>query len=230
MSLANISIVGNLAREPEQFHFDTGRTKTTLLVAVNSFNKVRKEKTTDFYRVETWDRLAELAKDYLHKGNQVAVSGRLALERWVDREGKDRVTPTVQANQLAFPPRSRPDNELTTKPVRQPAPEPFADTETVIDDTSDFESQHNSEPAAPEVGSHARSGMEEDADGNTGFEPHTHEVDDHANINANSDSGHAQSEMRSTSYEEPETEPEAETIVTLPAEKPRPPTPQLQSA
>lgn len=108
MSLANISIVGNLARDPEQFQFASGRSKTTLTIAVNSFNKIKKEKTTDFYRVETWDRLADLAISYLHKGNQVTVSGRLALEKWIDREGKQRITPTVSANQLAFPPRLKP--------------------------------------------------------------------------------------------------------------------------
>ncbi len=118
MSLANISIVGNLARAPEQFQFANGRSKTTLVIAVNSFNKIRKEKSTDFYRVETWDRLADLAINYLKKGNQVTVSGRLALEKWTDREGKDRVTPTVQANQLAFPPRLRPD------PLDDTPPEP----------------------------------------------------------------------------------------------------------
>ena len=110
MSLATISIVGNLAKSPEQFTFAGGRIKTTLLVAVNSYKTIqnKKEKRTDYYRVETWDRLADLANTYLHKGNQVAVSGKIALEKWVDREGKDRITPTVQANQLAFPPRLRP--------------------------------------------------------------------------------------------------------------------------
>lgn len=124
MSLANISIVGNLAREPEQFQFASGRTKTTLFVAVSSFNKIRKEKTTDFYRVETWDRLAELANEYLKKGNQVAVSGRIAMEKWVDREGKDRVTPTVQANQLALPPRFRPDFDAAGNIAQAPRMEP----------------------------------------------------------------------------------------------------------
>jgi len=106
MTLATISIVGNLAKDPELHKFDNGRSKTTLFVAVNSFNKTKMEKRTDYYRVETWDRLAESAKIYLHKGNQVAVSGKIALEKWIDREGKTRITPTVIANQLAFPPRS----------------------------------------------------------------------------------------------------------------------------
>jgi single-strand DNA-binding protein len=109
MSLATISIVGNLAKEPELFNLSNGQRKTTLVLAVNSFKTERnkREKRTDYYKVETWDRLADLANTYLQKGNQVTVSGKFAMEKWVDREGNSRITPTVQANQLAFPPRLR---------------------------------------------------------------------------------------------------------------------------
>ncbi len=135
MSLANVSIVGNLAREPMKHQFSSGRVKTTLVVAVTKFNWTRKEKETDFYRVETWDRLAELALNYLKKGNQVAVSGRLVMQKWVDREGKDRLTPTVQANQLSFPPRYRPaaESELPNQAPEQSQAEKIHGKETVED-------------------------------------------------------------------------------------------------
>lgn len=112
MSLATISIVGNLAKEPELFNLSNGQKKTTLVLAVNSFKteKNKKEKRTDYYKVETWDRLADLANTYLHKGNQVTVSGKFVMEKWVDREGNSRITPLVHANQLAFPPRLRPSD------------------------------------------------------------------------------------------------------------------------
>lgn len=103
MSLASISLVGNLVKDPEQFHFTSGRVKTTLIVAVNTFNKVRKERSADFYKVETWDKLAELSVTYLKRGNQIGVTGRLVMERWIDRDGRDRTTPTVHASQLALP-------------------------------------------------------------------------------------------------------------------------------
>lgn len=108
MSLANISIVGNLARAPEQMYFASGRVKTTLVVAVNGPNRTNRESNiADFYKVETWGKLAELAGEYLAKGNQVAVSGRLVFDRWTDRQGKERVTPVVEASQLALPPKSK---------------------------------------------------------------------------------------------------------------------------
>jgi single-strand DNA-binding protein len=75
MSLANVSLVGNLVKAPEQIQFSSGRTKTTLVIAVNNIGKgATKPNTADFYRVETWGKLADLASKYLNKGNQVGLS------------------------------------------------------------------------------------------------------------------------------------------------------------
>ncbi len=106
MSLANISIVGNLVRDPEQMSFPSGKVKTTVTVAVNVHGKLsRGGDAADFYKVETWGKLAELAGKYLAKGNQVAVSGRLIFDRWIDKEGRSRMTPVVEATQLSLPAR-----------------------------------------------------------------------------------------------------------------------------
>ena len=114
MSLANISIVGNLVKPPEQMNFASGKTKTTFTVAVNSFGRpARGGDTADFYRVETWGKLAELAGKYLEKGNQIAVSGRLLFDRFVDQQGKNRVIPVVEANQLSLPPKPKTNNSYS---------------------------------------------------------------------------------------------------------------------
>ncbi len=109
MSMANVSLVGNLVKAPEQVCFASGRVKTTLVVAVNNpnrgSNQERMPDTADFYRVETWGKLAELAQKYLAKGNQVGISGRLIMEHWTDKQGRERLTPVVAAAQLSLPPR-----------------------------------------------------------------------------------------------------------------------------
>jgi single-strand DNA-binding protein len=116
MSLANISIVGNLVRTPEQMHFESGKIKTTLTVAVNGFGKPsRGGDSADFYRVEAWGRLAELAGKYLEKGNQVGVSGRLIFDRFTDQQGKNRMVPVVEANQLSLPPKPKFINEASNE-------------------------------------------------------------------------------------------------------------------
>jgi single stranded DNA-binding protein len=118
MSLANISIVGNLIRPPEPRHFASGRSKTTMYVAVKNTRQNKNYERDDVYKVEAWGKLGELAGQYLSKGNQVAVSGRLLFDHWIDREGKNRVTAIVEASQLAFPPRLKvvSDDDQTDDP------------------------------------------------------------------------------------------------------------------
>jgi single-strand DNA-binding protein len=108
MSLATVSIVGNLVRQPEQMCFASGQKKTTIVVAVNGpRNPKTDEPSADFYKVESWGRLGELALEFLSKGNQVTVCGRLSFDHWTDKTGRQRTTPVIQANQVAFPPRLR---------------------------------------------------------------------------------------------------------------------------
>ena len=106
MGLANISIVGNLVKAPEQIQLASGKLKTTLVVAVNHS---KESESADFYNVVAWGRLAELAGQYLDKGQQVTATGRLTLDRWTDKNGQARVTPVVSADQIAFPNRTQPD-------------------------------------------------------------------------------------------------------------------------
>jgi single-strand DNA-binding protein len=113
MSLANISIVGNLVRTPEQMMFANGKTKTTIVVAVNVPSRINKgAEGADFYRLEAWGKLAELAATYLAKGNQITATGRLVLEKWTDKEGRERMTPTIKADQIVFP--SKPKDAIAT--------------------------------------------------------------------------------------------------------------------
>ena len=108
MGLANISIVGNLVKAPEQMQLASGKLKTTFVVAVNHAKKDESD-SVDYYNVVAWGRLAELAGQYLDKGQQVTTAGRLTLDRWTDKNGQARVTPVINADQIAFPRRSQPD-------------------------------------------------------------------------------------------------------------------------
>lgn len=116
MTFANLSLVGRLVRQPEMTCFNSGRNKTTFTVAINHpgrkmSNGARTEGIADFIRIEAWGKLAEIAHKYLAKGNQVTVCGPFRMDKWVDREGKERMTPMVEAQYLALPPRLRVLNE-----------------------------------------------------------------------------------------------------------------------
>lgn len=109
MSLVNISVVGNLVRPPELREYNGGKQKTTLVVAIKTPARLKAAGDnwdTEFYRIETWGRLAEIAHKYLEKGHHVGATGRLVLEKWQDKEGRDRVTPVVKADQISLPPPS----------------------------------------------------------------------------------------------------------------------------
>lgn len=109
MNMINVTLVGNLVKAPEQYTFASGKTKTTMRIAVTNPPGQKDdgpEQSSDFYRVEVWGRLAELASKYLLKGHQVGVSGRLIMEHWIDKEGRERLTPVVAATQLQFPPKT----------------------------------------------------------------------------------------------------------------------------
>jgi single stranded DNA-binding protein len=91
------------------------------VVAVNTYGRPsRGGDSADFYKVETWGKLAELAGQYLAKGNQVAVSGRLLFDRWTDKQGKNRFTPVVEAAQLSLPSRLKVVDSVNE--VDSPAP------------------------------------------------------------------------------------------------------------
>jgi single-strand DNA-binding protein len=119
MSLANISIVGNTVKAPEQTVFASGKTKTTIIVAVNSprrpTDNQQAKDHADFYKVELWGPQGELAHKHIAKGNQIGVSGRLVLDQWTDRSGRARITPVIKADQISLPPRLRlvPSNETS---------------------------------------------------------------------------------------------------------------------
>jgi len=126
MSLANISIVGNLVRQPEQVHLPSSRVKTTFVVAVNKRPRNGEKQASDFYTVVAWGRLGEVAGEFLSLGNQVTVCGRLVLDHWTDRQGRNRVTPIVDAQQIALP--SRPKESQSATPSVQPAPAAISGT------------------------------------------------------------------------------------------------------
>ncbi len=89
-SFNKVILVGNLTRDPEVRYTTGGTAVTDLGIAVNrqwtdKNSNERKEETT-FIDVTLWGRQAEIAGEYLNKGRQVLIEGRLHLDQWDDRE------------------------------------------------------------------------------------------------------------------------------------------------
>lgn len=103
MSFNKIIIVGNLGRDPEIRHTPQGKTVCDFTVATSEKRKDGngevKEETT-WFKVSFWDRQAEIAKQYLSKGKQVYIEGRLNSREWTDKEGHTRTSLEVKGVEL----------------------------------------------------------------------------------------------------------------------------------
>ncbi len=101
--LNKVMILGNLGRDPEMRYTPSGRPVTTFSVAVSrSWNTADGERhtETEWFNVVAWSKLAETCKQYLNKGKQVYIEGRLQTRRWEDKEGVKHSTVEVVAAEM----------------------------------------------------------------------------------------------------------------------------------
>lgn len=94
----SVTIVGRVGQDPEVRYFDSGKVKTVLSVATNRWSKDGDK--TDWFRVELWDKKAEVAGEYAKKGALIAIDGRLAVSKWQDKNGENREYYYIRANDI----------------------------------------------------------------------------------------------------------------------------------
>ena len=101
--LNKVQIIGHLGKEPEMRYTPSGKPVTTFTVAVSrSWNSADGERhnETEWFNIVAWGNLAEICKQYLTKGQQVYVEGRLQTRRWDDKEGTKHTNVEVVANEM----------------------------------------------------------------------------------------------------------------------------------
>jgi len=97
-------IVGNLGADPEVRSTQGGITVTTINVATSeswrdkNTGDVREQ--TEWHRVVLWGKLGEIAGEYLRKGSQVYIEGKIQTRKWQDQSGQDRYTTEIKANEM----------------------------------------------------------------------------------------------------------------------------------
>ncbi len=94
----SVVVVGRVGQDPEVRYFDSGKVKTVLSIATNRWTKEGDK--TDWFRVELWDKKAEVAGEYAKKGALVAIDGRLAVNKWKTQSGEEREYYYIRANDL----------------------------------------------------------------------------------------------------------------------------------
>ena len=101
--LNKVQIIGHLGRDPEMRYTPSGRPVTTFTVAVSrtwNTGDGERHSETEWFNVVAWGNLAEICKQYLTKGQQVYIEGRLQTRRWDDKEGVKHTSVEVVANEM----------------------------------------------------------------------------------------------------------------------------------
>ncbi len=127
-SVNKVILLGHLGGDPELRYTGSGKAVAGFTVATSSYAGRDREPTTEWHRIVVWDKLAELCNQYLYKGRQVYIEGRLQTRAWEDRNGQKRYTTEVVAQQVIFlgggQGRGRQDPYAQPLPPSQGAPEP----------------------------------------------------------------------------------------------------------
>src|SRR5690606_728588 len=99
-----VILIGNLGQDPETRTTPGGTTVTNIRIATSESwtDKASGEKKeqTEWHTVVMWNRLGEIAAEYLRKGSQVYIEGRLQTRKWQDKQGNDRYTTEVVASEM----------------------------------------------------------------------------------------------------------------------------------
>jgi single-strand DNA-binding protein len=99
-----VILIGNLGKDPEVRYSPNGGAVTNITLATSESwkdkNTGEKQEKTEWHRVVFFGKLAEIAGEYLKKGSQVFIEGRLQTRKWQDKEGKDRYTTEIVAGEM----------------------------------------------------------------------------------------------------------------------------------
>lgn len=143
MSIQDINqvcVIGRLTKDPE--YSVSGTYSLCKLSIANNRGKTKNgaELPPNFFDITAWNKLAEICNQYLNKGSQVCISGRLQQDRWQDKQNNNRSKVTIIANDIQFLSKSNNGNN-TNNNVMQKKEEfidmtamPLGDANGIIDD------------------------------------------------------------------------------------------------
>ena len=121
--LNRVMLIGRLGADPEQRHMPNGRTVVNIRVATSETWKDRnsgeRQERTEWHSVVAFDKLAEVIAEYLRKGSQVFIEGKLQTRKWQDKEGKDRYTTEIIAQSMQML-GGKPRGERSPRQEREP--------------------------------------------------------------------------------------------------------------
>jgi single-strand DNA-binding protein len=99
-----VILIGHLGQDPQQRAMPSGKAVVNLRLATTDQWRDKQtgenKEATEWHNVVMFDRLAEIAAEYLRKGSQIYVEGRIRTRKWQDKEGQDRYTTEIVCNEM----------------------------------------------------------------------------------------------------------------------------------
>lgn len=121
--LNRVMLIGRLGADPERRHMPNGKAVVNIRVATSESWKDKQtgdiQERTEWHSVVMYDKLGEIAAEYLRKGSQVYIEGKLRTRKWQDKEGKDRYTTEIIAQSMQML-GGKPQGERSPRQDREP--------------------------------------------------------------------------------------------------------------
>ena len=128
MALNKVLLIGNVGKDPEIRHLENGASVATITLATSERYKDRNgemKEVTEWHTVIAWRQLADLASNYIKKGSQIYVEGKIHSRSWDDQNGQKRYVTEIQADSIQLlGRRSDGQGSPATAPVAAPAAAP----------------------------------------------------------------------------------------------------------
>lgn len=143
-SINKVIIIGNLGRDPEVRYTPSGSAICNVSIATTRNWKDKageRQEETEWHRVTFFDKLAEIAGEYLKKGRTVYIEGRLKTRKWTDKDGVEKYTTEILADQMQMiggrESSDEPAQPAPRPPQRSAPPRPAPKSNTGFDDMAD---------------------------------------------------------------------------------------------
>ena len=138
-----VILIGNLGQDPETRTTPGGTTVTNIRIATSESWKDKTsgemKEQTEWHGIVLWNRLGEIAAEYLKKGSQVYIEGRLQTRKWQDKQGNDRYTTEIVASEMQMLGGRGGGSTQETRDTREGAGKGFAPAAAAGGTTPDFD-------------------------------------------------------------------------------------------
>jgi single-strand DNA-binding protein len=123
MALNKVLLIGNVGKDPEIRHLQGGASVATITLATSERYRDRNGETrelTEWHTIIAWRQLADLAENYIRKGSQIYVEGKIRSRSWDDQNGQKRYVTEIQADTIQLLGRRSDNPAANQQPPQQP--------------------------------------------------------------------------------------------------------------